>query len=130
VVTAPTPRRVSPGDAVPDRNAADHSPASCASHELAMIIGDRWSVLVLIELGDHGRTRSADLKRAVDGISQKVLTSCLRRLEQRGLVERTIEPTVPVSVSYELSPTGTSFFDAFAGLRAWADQNSEHTHPT
>ncbi len=130
MVTAPTPRRVPPGDAVPDRNAADHSPASCASHELAMIIGDRWSVLVLIELGDHGRTRSADLKRAVDGISQKVLTSCLRRLEQRGLVERTIEPTVPVSVSYELSPMGTSFFDAFAGLRAWADQNSEHTHPT
>jgi len=59
-----------------------------------------------------------------------VLTSCLRRLEQRGLLERTIEPTVPVSVSYELSPLGAGFFDAFAGLRAWADQNSERTHPT
>ncbi len=94
-----------------------------------MLIGDRWSVLVLIELGDHGRTRSADLKRAVDGVSQKVLTSCLRRLEQCGLVERTVEATVPVSVSYELSPHGTGFFDAFAGLRAWADENIGHTAP-
>ena len=88
-----------------------------------MIIGDRWSVLVLIELGDHGRTRSAELRRAVEGISQKMLTSCLRRLEERGLVGRTVEPTVPVSVSYELTPFGRSFFHAFAGLREWADDH-------
>ena len=65
------PDRVSSEQVVRDRNAADHSPASCASHELAMLIGDRWSVLVLIELGDHGRTRSADLKRAIDGSAKK-----------------------------------------------------------
>lgn len=99
------------------------SGSSCALHELMMLIGDRWSVLVLIELGDHGRIRSADLKRAVDGISQKVLTSCLRRLEHRGLVGRTVEATVPVSVSYELTHFGHSFFDAFTGLRAWADDH-------
>lgn len=95
----------------------------CATYELTTLIGDRWSVFVLIELGDQGRTRSADLKRAVDGVSQKVLTACLRRLEDRGFVVRTVEATVPVSVSYELSPFGHSFFRAFQGLRAWADQH-------
>ena len=102
---------------------ADASRSSCATHDLIMLIGDRWSVLVLIELGDHGETRSADLKRAVTGVSQKVLTSCLRRLEDRGFVARTVEATVPVSVSYQLTPLGRSFFDAFSGLREWADDH-------
>ena len=95
----------------------------CATHELITLIGDRWSVLVLIELGDHGQTRSAQLKRALDGVSQKVLTSCLRRLEDRGFIARTVEPTVPVSVSYQLTPFGQSFFGAFGVLRSWADEH-------
>jgi len=127
VVPTPTPGG---GPTSPDRAVDTHSDESCASHDLAMLIGDRWSVLVLIELGDHGRTRSAELKRAVDGVSQKVLTSCLRRLEQRGLVERSIVATVPVSVSYELSPLGHSFFQAFGALRTWADENIEASGTT
>ena len=101
------------------------SRSACATHELVGIIGDRWSVLVLIELGDHGPTRSADLRRAVPGISQKVFTSCLRRLEDRGFVARTVEATVPVSVTYQLTPFGRSFFGAFGVLRAWADDHVE-----
>lgn len=108
-----------------DQAAVARTRAACASHELAMLVGDRWSVLVLIELGDHGRTRSADLKRALDGVSQKVLTDCLRRLGQHRLIERTVEPTVPVSVSYELSRRGHRFFEAFGTLRAWADDDAD-----
>lgn len=103
---------------------------SCAAHELMTIIGDRWSIPVLIELGDHGRTRSGDLKRAVEGVSQKVLTSCLRRLEDRGLIARTVDATVPVSVSYQLTPFGDSFFSAFGQLRRWADDHTSELHPT
>ncbi|MEJ2868860.1 helix-turn-helix domain-containing protein [Actinomycetospora sp. OC33-EN08] len=102
---------------------------ACATHELIGVIGDRWSVLVLIELGDHGPTRSADLERAVDGVSQKVLTACLRRLEGRGFVARTVEATVPVSVTYELTDFGHSFFAAFTVLRTWADDHVEQLDP-
>ena len=102
---------------------------ACATHELISIIGDRWSVLVLIELGDHGPTRSADLRRAVPGVSQKVLTSCLRRLEERGFLARAVEATVPVSVTYALTPFGRSFFTAFGVLRHWADQHVDQLEP-
>lgn len=95
--------------------------ATCASHELVALIGDRWSVLVLCRLGDHGALRSAALRRAVPGVSQKVLTSCLRRLETHGFVARTVEATVPVTVCYALTPFGDSFFRAFQTLRQWAD---------
>ena len=102
---------------------------ACATHELIGVIGDRWSVLVLIELGDRGPMRSADLKRSVDGVSQKVLTACLRRLEGRGFVARTVEATVPVSVTYELTPFGRSFFAAFGPLRQWVDEHVEQLDP-
>ena len=101
-----------------------HPLPACATHELIRMIGDRWSVLVLIELGDHGPTRSSAIKRAVDGVSQKVLTTCLRRLEDYGLIYRTVEATSPVSVTYGLTAVGQSFFAAFSGLREWADKNA------
>jgi len=100
-----------------------NSRLACATHELIGVIGDRWSVLVLIELGDRGPTRSADLKRALEGVSQKVLTSCLRRLEGRVIVARTVEATVPVSVTYALTPFGQDFMVAFSVLRRWADDH-------
>ena len=106
----------------------DRSPG-CATHELISVIGDRWSVLVLIELGDRGPIRSADLKRALGGVSQKVLTSCLRRLQDRGFVDREVEATVPVSVTYCLTAFGQSFFAAFGVLRAWADDHVEQLEP-
>lgn len=92
-----------------------------ATHELIGIIGDRWSVTILIELGDKGAIRSSDLRRAVEGISQKMLTTCVRRLEARGFVSRSIEPSVPVKVTYDLTWFGRSFFAALAPLRSWAD---------
>lgn len=124
----PTPEQASEGSDLSTPRSTE-SQSSCAAHELITIIGDRWSILVLIELGDHGQTRSADLKRAVEGISQKVLTSCLRRLEDRGLIARTVEATVPVSVSYQLTPFGDSFFTAFGQLRRWADDHASELDP-
>lgn len=109
---------------VPDGRPAHPLPV-CATHELIRVIGDRWSVLVLIELGDHGPTRSSGLKRALDGVSQKVLTDCLRRLQDHGLVDRDVKATVPVTVTYQLTDFGQSFFAAFRGLRAWADEHAD-----
>ena len=80
-------------------------------------------MLVLCQLGDHGEMRNAALRRAVVGVSQKMLTSCLRRLEERGFVARSVEATVPVSVSYTLTSFGSSFFDVFQTLRQWADEH-------
>lgn len=97
----------------------------CATHELLGVIGNRWTVLVIIELGDNGETRSADLKRAVEGISQKVLTDCLRRLQSRGFVRRTVKDTVPISVSYDLTPFGREFFKVLSPLRTWADLHAD-----
>jgi DNA-binding HxlR family transcriptional regulator len=102
----------------------------CATRELLGIVGDRWSVIILIELGDRGPMRSMELKRTVDGISQKVFTACLRILESRDLVSRTVEPTRPVSVTYALSTFGQSFFDALSGLRLWADANVDKLDAT
>ena len=82
-------------------------------------------MLVLCQLGDHGQMRSAALRRAVAGVSQKVLTDCLRRLEDRGSVARAVEATVPVTVRYELTAFGTSFFAAFQTLRQWADEHTD-----
>lgn len=109
------------GEGAPPRDA--RSLPFCASHELITVIGDRWSVLVLCQLGDHGQMRSAALRRAVEGVSQKVLTSCLRRLEDHGFVNRTVEATVPVTVCYQLTPFGKSFFQVFQTLRQWADEH-------
>ena len=120
----PTPHNASFLDeGAPPRDA--RSLPFCATHELITVIGDRWSVLVLCQLGDHGEMRSAALRRAVEGVSQKVLTSCLRRLEDHGFVARAVEATVPVTVCYRLTPFGQSFFQVFQTLRQWADEHTD-----
>ena len=107
------------------RTGVDRSLSFCATHELITTIGDRWSVLVLFELGDHGELRSGVLRRALSGVSQKVLTDCLRRLERRGFVTRTTIATMPVTVSYRLTEFGCSFFEAIRPLRQWANDHTD-----
>jgi DNA-binding HxlR family transcriptional regulator len=82
-------------------------------------LGDKWSLLV-VELLGHGTLRFSELKRHIDGISQRMLTLTLRHLERDGLITRTVHPMVPPRVDYELTPLGRSLLDAVAPLVEWA----------
>jgi len=87
-------------------------------------VGDKWSVLTILLLG-NGKKRFNELKRLLGGISQRMLTHTLRGLERDGLVERTVFPTVPPSVEYELTPLGRSLLGAVTELANWASSNRD-----
>ena len=82
-------------------------------------VGDKWSMMIVMLLGD-GQKRFMELKRAIDGISQRMLTLSLRNLERDGLVSRTVTPTIPPRVDYELTELGQSLREPVQGLGAWA----------
>ncbi len=82
-------------------------------------VGEKWSVLIIIMLAD-GPRRFSDLKRAIGGISQRMLTLCLRGLERDGLVKRTVFPVVPPRVEYELTALGQSLRQPVTQLAHWA----------
>ncbi|MDH7799547.1 MULTISPECIES: helix-turn-helix domain-containing protein [unclassified Beijerinckia] len=82
-------------------------------------IGDKWSVLVIMTLG-AGPMRFNELRRAVDGVSQRMLTLTLRGLERDGFVIRTVRPTVPPQVDYELTGLGISLQGPVRALGQWA----------
>src|ERR1700694_2672260 len=82
-------------------------------------VGDKWSVLVIALLGERGQ-RFSELKRAIEGISQRMLTLTLRQLERDGLVSRTVHATVPPRVDYALTPLGESVIAPLTGLMEWA----------
>src|SRR5690606_18315288 len=85
-------------------------------------VGDKWSVLIITMLGD-GPRRLNELKRMVEGISQRMLTLSLRGLERDGLVRRTVTPSAPPRVDYELTALGRSLLDPVSRLSAWALAN-------
>lgn len=85
-------------------------------------IGDKWSVLIVSRLGARPM-RFNELKREIGGISQRMLTLTLRGLERDGLITRTIFPTIPPRVDYELTALGRSLLDPVLGLSAWALKN-------
>src|SRR5712691_8221946 len=81
-------------------------------------VGDKWSVLVIALLGVQGQ-RFSELRRAIDGISQRMLTLTLRQLERDGLVRRTVHAVVPPRVDYELTPLGATLLETIQPLVAW-----------
>ena len=90
--------------------------AACPTRQVVNRIGDRWSLLVLYALED-GTRRFQELRRAVGGISQKMLTQTLRTLERDGLVQRRIYACVPPKVEYRLTPLGASLSGTIAAIR-------------
>ena len=82
-------------------------------------VGDKWSVLVVMQLG-QGPRRFSELKRAIDGVSQRMLTLTLRGLERDGMVTRTVTPTIPPRVDYELTDLGRSLSAPVMALGLWA----------
>ncbi|WP_316527766.1 winged helix-turn-helix transcriptional regulator [Kitasatospora brasiliensis] len=94
----------------------------CGVRDLLDRLGDKWSVLTVIELA-QGVRRFRELQRALPGISQRMLTLTVRRLERDGLVSRTVHPTVPPQVEYELTALGHSLTHL---LRAMTDWSYDH----
>lgn len=93
--------------------------ADCPSRRILDRIGDRWTVLVVGALRD-GSVRFSELRRRVEGISQKMLTQTLRALERDGLVHRTVYPEVPVRVEYTLTEAGRTLREPLRALEEWA----------
>ena len=96
----------------------------CGIRDVLDRIGDKWSVLAIVELAS-GPRRFRVLQRAIHGISQRMLTLTLRRLERDGLVLRTAFPTVPVSVTYELTDRGESLTHLVKQLADWSLANKD-----
>lgn len=108
--------------------------AVCPSRQLLDRISDKWVTLVLCALGGVGSAapgsvapgapqpmRFSELARRLAGVSQKMLTQTLRSLERDGLLTRTVTPTVPVTVTYELTDLGVSLHEMTRGIKAWAE---------
>jgi DNA-binding HxlR family transcriptional regulator len=98
--------------------------AECGIRDVLERIGDKWTLLVCIEL-THGVRRFRELQRAVPGISQRMLTLTVRRLERDGMVQRTVIPSMPVRVEYELSALGRSLSVPISALSEWAAEHRD-----
>ncbi len=100
-----------------------HVPEDCrAVSEVLSRVGDKWTILVVSELG-NGPKRFNEIRRALGSISQRMLTLTLRGLERDGLVTRTVFPTIPPRVDYELTKLGRSLLEPVSGIGLWARQN-------
>jgi DNA-binding HxlR family transcriptional regulator len=100
-----------------------HEPEDCrAVSEVLSRVGDKWTVLVVSTLGD-GPKRFNELRKALGSISQRMLTLTLRGLERDGLVTRTVFPTIPPRVDYELTKLGRSLLEPVSELSLWARRN-------
>jgi DNA-binding HxlR family transcriptional regulator len=101
-----------------------HRSEDCrAVSEILQRVGDKWTVLVVGKLG-AGRMRFSELRTAVGGISQKMLTTTLRGLERDGFVTRTQYPTIPPRVEYELTDLGFELLKPVNALGEWARKNT------
>ncbi|MDM7854548.1 winged helix-turn-helix transcriptional regulator [Cellulomonas alba] len=97
---------------------------NCPTRQLLDELSDKWVCLVLVALA-AGPLRHGELRRRIRGVSQKMLTQTLRALERDGIVERTITPSVPVRVDYELTPLGQSLTSVVDAVKVWAEAHMD-----
>lgn len=108
-----------------ERSAAyDAYLAECPARRLLDRISDKWVSLAVNALAD-GPQRYSDLRRRLASVSQKMLTQTLRNLEHDGLVTRTVAPSVPTRVDYELTSLGRSLLPVMAAIKSWAEENMD-----
>ena len=88
-------------------------------------LADKWTMVILDVLEEHGTLRFTQLAAHVGDISQKMLTKTLRQLEADGLVTRTVHPVIPPHVEYTLTPLGHSLSEAFCSVWVWAEANQD-----
>lgn len=105
---------------------SNHDETACrAISDVLSRVGDKWTVLV-VELLSDGPMRFNELRRMIGNISQKMLTTTLRGLERDGLVTRTVYPTIPPRVDYELTELGRELRAPVTALALWARMNIDH----
>lgn len=97
---------------------------ACATRRTLARVADKWTILVVGRLSQRP-CRLGELRRSIEGISSKVLTETLRKLEGDGLLTRSVEPTSPPAVTYALTPLGRGLGDAAIGLRRWAERHAD-----
>jgi DNA-binding HxlR family transcriptional regulator len=102
--------------------AANAYSADCPTRQILDRVGDKWAVLILLLLRDQP-VRFNQLRRTIEGISQKMLSQVLKSLERDGLIRRRAIATVPVTVEYSISPLGTTLAAAVDPLRDWAESH-------
>ncbi len=98
-------------------------PEECAARDVLDRVGDKWSAQVIVYLGT-GTARHMEIRRAIEGVSQRMLTVTLRALERDGLIERRVYPVIPPRVEYSLTELGCSLLDI---VRALVDWSADHT---
>ncbi len=94
--------------------------ADCPTQRVLETIADKWSVIVIYALSKREPRRYSELQRLIGGISQKMLTQTLRKLERDGLVERHVYPVVPPKVEYSLTPLGETLTELLKAVCKWA----------
>ena len=97
--------------------------ALCPSRRLLDTIGDKWVSLAIVALGLRGPLRYSELASQIEGVSQKMLTQSLRKMERDGLLTRTVTPSVPVRTDYELTPLGQTLLPVLCHLKEWAEEH-------
>ncbi len=123
-----------PGEAIAKHARADSKASAKASaksdakvdalvREIIERVADKWTMVVLDVLADHGTVRFTQLGKLAGGVSQKMLTKTVRQMESDGLVKRTVHPVVPPHVDYTLTDLGLSLGEAFCGVWLWAEKN-------
>lgn len=93
--------------------------AACPTRQVIDRIANKWTMMVILSL-EEGTLRFSELRGRIEGVSQKMLTQTLRGMESDGLIERTVYPTVPVTVEYTLTELGASLSSTMDVLRQWA----------
>lgn len=96
----------------------------CEVRQILDRVADKWSLLV-IALLDRRTMRFTELRREIDGVSQRMLTVTLRHLERDGLVRRTVHPVVPPRVDYQLTPLGATLHDTIQALVTWTEDHQD-----
>ena len=113
--------------AVQAQKSSDHPPldprVEALVNEVIGRVADKWTMIVLEVLEEHGELRFTRIGELAGGISQKMLTQTLRQMERDGLVIRTVHPVIPPKVEYRLTDLGHSLSEAFCGVWTWAEAN-------
>ncbi len=94
--------------------------ARCGAQQVLERIADRWTALIIYGLAG-GTKRYSELQRTIGGVSQKMLTQTLRRLERDGLVARRVYPVIPPKVEYSLTPLGRTLIEPLRAICQWAE---------
>jgi len=111
---------------MPDSSRCDgsHFSVDCPSRLLFDQVADKWSMMIMTVLSGGG-TRFNELKRRLEGVSQKSLSMTLKRLERNGIIARTVVASTPPGVLYEMTPLGLTLLPPFQAIYLWANDNMD-----